>query len=658
MTAKARPQVFSSRGPVALGRQLGHGGEAVVYEVVDRPDAAAKIYHKPILPEKSAKIEAMAAMRQITNDQISQLLSLTAWPMDLLRTPQRVPCGLVMPKVSDHKDIHMLYSPRSRKVEFPAADWRFLVRAAVNVARAFAVVHEAGSIIGDVNHGGITVSAKATVKLIDCDSFQVTARGQRFLCDVATPTFTPPELQGRSSFRGVVRTPNHDNFGLAIMVFHLLFMGRHPFAGRFHGRGEMSLEKAIEEFRFAYGANRSSLQMEPPPNMPPLAAASHPVALLFERAFVRDGARDGGRPTAREWIAALESLEKQLKRCEANASHHYLNSLLTCPWCHVEAATGVVLFNITVQTTAAGTTFNIDVVWRNITAVQSPGPLPTVCAPNSGNVAATPEAVAAAKSGAAGRIFGMLFMIAILVAVAVVFPPAAIFCLIAGGFLLKQRGTKTTNKDALAKYRAELNAAQARQDTVKVRWERDASDARFREKLGQLERLRTQYREIPATRQRRYAQLEQERQAQQMRRHLERFEIERAPIKGIGPGRKAMLASYNIETAWDIAERQVMKVPGFGPAMTQKLLKWRRDVEARFRFDPSKGVDPNDIVALDRELADTQRKLGQGLATGAAELVQIRNQIIAQRNALQPQMEQVQADALQAQANLTAVIRS
>jgi hypothetical protein len=51
----------------------------------------------------------------------------------------------------------------------------------------------------------------------------VIANGKRFACEVGVETFTPPELQGKN-LREVVRTANHDNFGLAIMVFLLLFI--------------------------------------------------------------------------------------------------------------------------------------------------------------------------------------------------------------------------------------------------------------------------------------------------------------------------------------------------------------------------------------------------------------------------------------------------
>ena len=33
----------------------------------------------------------------------------------------------------------------------------FLIHTAANIARAFAVVHESGQVIGDVNHGNIVV---------------------------------------------------------------------------------------------------------------------------------------------------------------------------------------------------------------------------------------------------------------------------------------------------------------------------------------------------------------------------------------------------------------------------------------------------------------------------------------------------------------------
>ena len=124
---------------VRLGRKLGQGGEGAIYEIVDQPELVAKIFHVPLSPSRAEKIRAMIAARSPALDR------LTAWPIELLSLPTGEPVGLTMPRIVGYRDIHQLYSPKSRRAAFPAADWRFLVRAAANAARAFATVHAQGT---------------------------------------------------------------------------------------------------------------------------------------------------------------------------------------------------------------------------------------------------------------------------------------------------------------------------------------------------------------------------------------------------------------------------------------------------------------------------------------------------------------------------------
>ena len=49
----------------------------------------------------------------------------------------------------------------------------------------------------------------------------------------------------------VISKAVHDAFGLAVLIFQILFMGRHPYSGHFLGSGEMPIERAIREHRFA-----------------------------------------------------------------------------------------------------------------------------------------------------------------------------------------------------------------------------------------------------------------------------------------------------------------------------------------------------------------------------------------------------------------------
>ena len=213
------------------------------------------------------------------------LTAFAAWPLEVLHDgkPQNV-CGIVLPRIDRHDEIHKLYSPAHRKIEYPDKDWSFLAHAAMNCAAAFDAIHAKGHVIGDVNQGNVLVSQRGTVFLIDCDSFQVCARGRTFLCEVGVPQFTAPELQGQS-FRGMTRTANHDRFGLALMIFHLLMMGRHPFAGRYLGDGDMPIEQAIAEYRFAFSRDAARLEMAAPPQTLPLERITPRLAPLFEQAF-------------------------------------------------------------------------------------------------------------------------------------------------------------------------------------------------------------------------------------------------------------------------------------------------------------------------------------------------------------------------------------
>jgi DNA-binding helix-hairpin-helix protein with protein kinase domain len=253
------PSVFLSNGQaITLGKELGRGGEGAVYELQGTADIAVKIYHQDRAAARASKITAM------TSADLHSFAPNVAFPKDALFDRGKRFVGFTMRRVGGHHPVHNLYSPTSRKTAFPTASFRFLLRTALNISSSIASVHRAGCIVGDINHSGILIANNATATLIDCDSFQVQAAGQTFPCTVGVPEFTPPELQGKRLDQ-VLRTPNHDYFGLAILIFNLLFMGRHPFARRFLGRGEMPMEMAISQYRFAYSSRQRETRMGPPP---------------------------------------------------------------------------------------------------------------------------------------------------------------------------------------------------------------------------------------------------------------------------------------------------------------------------------------------------------------------------------------------------------
>src|SRR5262247_719115 len=354
---------------VRLGRRIGIGAEGEVYEIQDSANLVAKIYHEPPPAEKAEKLVALSSLG---NDR---LFNLSAWPVDVLRVAPggkvagfggKV-AGFVMKKISGAEEVHALHSPKSRLQKFPEASWSFLIYVAANIARAVAAVHEHGLVIGDLNPKNILVTRKATVYLLDVDSFQVSVDGRTYRCDAGFAEYTPPELQG-VAFRDVDRAQEHDCFGLAVVIFQLLFMGRHPFSGRHLDAGEMPLERAIREFRFAYGADAEERQMRQPLGTLALDSMPYIFVRLFRRAFLSTD-----RPRPREWIEPLDSLAKALKKCDSHSGHYYYRELLDCPWCGIESQARVRLFNFHLPGDESRRGhFRLYEIWNEIESVEKP----------------------------------------------------------------------------------------------------------------------------------------------------------------------------------------------------------------------------------------------------------------------------------------------
>ena len=352
-----------------LGQEIGAGGNGVVYTVARRPELVAKIQKQLPSAHDIDKLDVL--VRAATPD----LLSVAAWPIDGLKSRTGQMVGYVMPRIVDARPLYELYSPRARVQHFPSADFRFLVHAAANVARLFAAVHKAGYIAGDVNHSNILVRPNATVAAVDCDSFQV-GDGSRFPCLVGTDLFVPPELLG-ATLGATPRTVNHDVFGLAVLIFHLLFMGRHPFAGRYLGKGDMPIERAIAESRFAYSRDTSRTRMAPPPYTPSMDAVGPAVTELFEGAFHAD-VRKSGMPGPEAWIDALGALKAALVPCKTVPWHYHLPGTRQCPWCAIEQPTRTKLFGGIVKVATAAIA-DLETLWARYLALVEPGaprPLP------------------------------------------------------------------------------------------------------------------------------------------------------------------------------------------------------------------------------------------------------------------------------------------
>ena len=265
-------------------------------------------------------------MCDLYDDEIAEYY---AWPQQIIFSDNK-PVGFLMENInSDSKGtpkyikIIKFYISSYRKKLFPNAEYKYMVHVAKNLAVAVETIHDKGIVIGDLNGSNIYINnTDATIKLLDCDSYQF----EDFLCNVGKPDYTAPELP--NELRGVKRTPNHDCFALAIMLF-LILVGKHPYSGI---GTPQEPRKAITQWLYCYGdeAKKKNVSSQYPfSEMYNLL--NNEIKGLFEQAF-----NTTARPTAKDWINALEKYENELIQCSNKDNHWYNPEYKSCIWCDLE----------------------------------------------------------------------------------------------------------------------------------------------------------------------------------------------------------------------------------------------------------------------------------------------------------------------------------
>jgi DNA-binding helix-hairpin-helix protein with protein kinase domain len=601
-----------------LFQEIGKGGQGSVWSLSGEQELVAKFYHNGISSEDLQKLEVMV---RLSSDALA---SVSAWPLALLKESKTgKPQGLLMRRIANFHSVNQLYSIKSRLKSFPEAQFPFLLHGAINTARAFATIHDTGQVVGDVNHSNLMVSHTATVAMIDCDSFQITNAGKTFLCPVGVPEFTPPELQG-GSFASQLRTAQHDAFGLSVLIFYLLFLGRHPFMGVFDTKANdlLSLDQAIARYAFPYALSEQSPEVRLPPFAPRLSDYPATVGELFKRAFTRESLQRG-RPTAHDWVSVLSSLAKTTKVCGTNPNHHYFSALSKCPWCRVEGVIGAAIFGIKI-TAIRDENFNLIAVWAMVEAIRPmPEPLekPDV---NSLQAKFTPDPalVDIVKRRRAFR-FGSLIILVLgsTAAVALLGPFAAVLLIV--GLLVVSKGIWSKGA-GLAKpfYERFSEAASAYKQAEDAFDKTAAAPTSFNTEKQKLSVFKTEYEGLSLAKAARIKVLEASRERKQRQHFLERFRIEDDRIANIGPKNKVILAAWGIEDAWDVEDQKIAQIKGFGPVKRQALVDWRREKERLFKFESAQPIDPRDIHALEQEFSQKASSLRSSLSSGPEVLKQ------------------------------------
>ena len=321
-------RAVNSKVVYQLGEFIAAGGEGSVYALSGQSDRVAKLYPAAMTKDRVKRLSATI------NAGTSDIKSVATWPEDILVTRHRAPVGFVMPRVDNAAPLHQLISPVTRLKERPNFSYGSLLALAENLCRAVATLHRDNIVIGDINGNNFFVLPNGTVRVIDCDSMQVGLKPKWFP-EVKVEEYLPPELQDKHLSK-TRRTPSHDIFSLAVMIFQLLIMGRHPFAGN----DGLDLLQSIGQRRHAFCKIPPLHNAFKQLGLAPRSILTAEVMELFLQTFSHTEGRvwrkGPGRPSAEAWMHALSDARRSLQTCSKSTAHQFTPQAKACPWCEME----------------------------------------------------------------------------------------------------------------------------------------------------------------------------------------------------------------------------------------------------------------------------------------------------------------------------------
>ena len=549
--------IYCNQKALQVGQEIRSGTEGTVFRLPEMPGYCVKIFK----PASRNRFEANLPKIRKLMVCSAEIFQDAALPCHLVsETPQSKTIGFVMPEVVG-REIHNLYGVSTRQALFPRADFRFLVEVARNAAVSTDRLHKKRLVIGDVSGRNLMVRENGTVCWIDADSFLIGEPNFTAICELATPEWTAPELQeNRHSMSP--RLPAHDAVGLAVLIFQLLMLGRHPFQGRFTGTGDTpEIPTSISRRWYAH-AGYSGIPFRRTIGTPVIEHVGDQLQGLFSKAFTTDDPLK--RPTASDWIPALENLAKNLCRCQQLATHFHLRGHTKCPWCAVMPE-----FGHEDPFSGAGqiqSGFD-DLEWK-ISAVRK-----ILCTiPEYPNRIFTPAPAAAFQTWQLPKPTGLVGLFA---------PQTS-----------RKKQTEAMKLQIEKQKSVIVQSLSRNLELQRTLLQQIESDRQNLASLAQRAELA-----INITSLRRSAKLEHERKTleQQKRNHLARRRLKVGDASGIGSVRVSQLNGHGIFTAADINSRAIMQLSGFGPASASGLIAWQTSVANSFRQQPI----PNDQGQID-----------------------------------------------------------
>ncbi|WDU61414.1 hypothetical protein LRS56_21680 [Pseudomonas poae] len=243
--------ISSSGRHIRLGKAISSGGEGSIYALPGGREVC-KIYHAEKLTiRRQQKIELMVT-RQIVEQGI-------CWPTESVRNIEGQFVGYVMPMANGRTLQSSAFGKPMLAKAFPSWTRKDLVNIGIAFLKQVHYLHSLNIIIGDINPMNLLVTQESTrIWMVDTDSFQI----EGFPCEVGTPNYTAPELQGQN-YAVFLRTKDHELFAVATMLFMILLPGKPPYAQQGGGSQEENIKNRNFPYRYKKNSGKGKTSVTP-----------------------------------------------------------------------------------------------------------------------------------------------------------------------------------------------------------------------------------------------------------------------------------------------------------------------------------------------------------------------------------------------------------
>lgn len=343
---------------VHLGQLIGQGGAGSVYLSSELPGSVIKIYG----PSNSAKdLESYArkleAMLEVPPDLVDlgldgqpynrfrggeQFVQI-AWPTSTVHDIRGNFLGYVMPSVvtAGTASLESVMDDRDAQQLGMSIGIGHRVTLAAQLAKVISQLHAVGHYLVDLKPVNLNFYKKTLfMAILDCDGFSICGKKGRFEASQHTEDYLAPEFQATGDPN---RDPQaQDRFGLGVIIFRLLNLGIHPFAGRpLDNSVPNEQQEKIAQRLYPYG-------LTPHARVAPLVKSVHEcipddLRVMFDKTFIGKPAQ---RPPAKEWADILETYARRqsgrIVQCASVPAHWHFAGM-ACSQCLQEAMRNALL---------------------------------------------------------------------------------------------------------------------------------------------------------------------------------------------------------------------------------------------------------------------------------------------------------------------------